>query len=280
MILLMQDNLNFNSQVHSITGLEVSEEHFGGDAHILFAHGAKAKQISYSTSHSETLAAISGLETASLVASCLAELLVPTEKLTLQQLAALQEAGLPLLPVDAMTGKDFYPLTTSGSALPQDRSQRVYILADREARLCGRLRWLILVPTSSMVADALTKLMLSRQLLHLLSTGQVVFRNEDGYLLEARRLRSKTDFDEDDLEAGDGKWIEKMTTAAEIKAVQGFATSETWTTSSSTAWTASSSFWLVATLCAWQMTQARAEGDQGEIWKTPRWSRNSTYRRR
>ena len=28
MILLMQDNLNFNSQVHSITGLEVSEEHF------------------------------------------------------------------------------------------------------------------------------------------------------------------------------------------------------------------------------------------------------------
>ena len=103
MILLVQDNLNFNSQVHSITGLEVSEEHFGGEAHILFAHGAKAKRISYSTCHSETLAAISGLETASLVALRLAELLVPTEKPTLQQLAALQEAGVPFLPVDAMT---------------------------------------------------------------------------------------------------------------------------------------------------------------------------------
>eukprot|EP00435_Cladocopium_sp_Y103_P033818 s172_g8.t1 len=118
MILLMQDNLNFNSQIHSITGLEVSEEHFG-DAHILFAHGAKAKRISYSTSHSETLAAFSGLETASLVALRMAKLLVPTEKPTLQQLAALQEAGVPFLPVDAMTDcKDFYSLTTGNSALP------------------------------------------------------------------------------------------------------------------------------------------------------------------
>ena len=141
MILLMQDNLNFNSQVHSITGLEVSEEHFAGDAHILFSHGAKAKRTSYSTSHSETLAAISGLETASLVALRLAELLVPTEKPTLLPLAALQEAGAPFLPVDAMTDcKDFYALTTGGSALPQDLSQRVYILAHREARLCGRLQ--------------------------------------------------------------------------------------------------------------------------------------------
>ena len=49
----------------------------------MFAHGAKARRISYSTSHSETLAAISGLETASLVALRLAELLVPTEKPTL-----------------------------------------------------------------------------------------------------------------------------------------------------------------------------------------------------
>lgn len=69
----------------------------------MFSHGAKAKRTSYSTSNSETLAAISGLETASLVALRLAELLVPMEKPTLLQLAALQEAGAPFLPVDAMT---------------------------------------------------------------------------------------------------------------------------------------------------------------------------------
>ena len=33
----------------------------GGKGHILWAHGAKAKRISYSTSHAETLAGISGL---------------------------------------------------------------------------------------------------------------------------------------------------------------------------------------------------------------------------
>ena len=55
MILLMRDNLNFDKRIHSITGLEVSEHLFGGEAHILFAHGARAKRISYSTSHSETL---------------------------------------------------------------------------------------------------------------------------------------------------------------------------------------------------------------------------------
>ena len=55
MILLMKDHLNLDLRVHSITGLEVSEEMFGGEAHILFAHGARAKRISYSTSHSETL---------------------------------------------------------------------------------------------------------------------------------------------------------------------------------------------------------------------------------
>ena len=43
---------------------------------------------------------------------------------------------------------------------------------------------MILVPTQSMVADALTKPMVSKQLLHLLSTGCVEFRNENGHPLE------------------------------------------------------------------------------------------------
>ena len=40
----------------------MAEERFGGAAHILSAHGARSKRVSYSTSHSETLAAIVGLE--------------------------------------------------------------------------------------------------------------------------------------------------------------------------------------------------------------------------
>ena len=63
-----------------------------------FSHMAqRAKRVSYSTSHSETLAAISGLETATLVSLRLAELLMPEKKPTLQQLAALQEKGIPYL---------------------------------------------------------------------------------------------------------------------------------------------------------------------------------------
>ena len=267
MILLMKDHLNLDPRVHSITGLEVSEEKFGGEAHILFAHGARAKRISYSTSHSETLAAISGLETASLVALRMAELLSPIKKPSLQQLAALQEAGVPFLPVDAMTDcKDLYSLTTGRTALPQDKSQRVYILAHREARLCGRLRWIILVPTQSMVADALTKPMLSRQLLHLLSTGLVIFVNEDGHPLEARRLPPVLDFTEDDLVDGDDKWLNHMMTTNDIKQVQHFTTSRSmtstsstpWTPTSSTTWTTSTSFWLMAALCAAQLVRGRA----------------------
>ena len=224
------------------------------------------------------MAAISGLETASLVALRLAELLSPTRKPSLQQLAALQEAGVPFLPVDSMTDcKDLYALTTGRTAL---KSQRVYILAHREARLCGRLRWIILVPTQSMVADALTKPMLSKQLLHLLSTGQVIFMNQEGHPLEARRLPPTADFTEDDLLDGDEKWISYLT-PNDIKRIQNYASSWTrptstwsstpgtssatsWTmpTSSSTTWTSRTSLALLAILCAVQCGHSKADGGQ------------------
>ena len=263
-ILLMEDHLNFDKKVHTINGLNVKESHFGGDAHILFAHGGKAKRVSYSTSHSETLAAMSGLETASLVSLRLAELLSPVRKPTLQQLAALQERGVPFLPVDAMTDcKDFYSLTTGMSSLPQDKSQRIYVLAHREARLCGRLRWIILVPTQSMVADALTKVMLSKQLLHLMSCGQVVFMNEPKHPIEARRLPPCGELSEDDLLDGDEKWLTKEMTSNEILAVQRHTTSRSMTSSRSSTPTTRSNYMLLALLCAVSWTSGKAE-DQCE----------------
>ena len=74
------------------------------------------------------------------------------------------------------------------AALPQDRSQRVYILAHREARLAGRLRWMVLIPTQCMLADALTKPMLAVQLLKLMTSGQVDFENQPNHPIEAWRL--------------------------------------------------------------------------------------------
>ena len=164
----------------------------------------KAKRVSYSTSHSETLAAISGLETVTLVSLRLAELLMPEKKPTLQQLAALQEKGIPYLPIDSYTDcRDFWSLTVGTTALPQDRSQRIYILAFREARIQGRVRWIILIPTESMTSDALTKVMTSKPLLELMTTGIVYFHNKIGHAIEARRLPTITDFEEDDLEKTD-----------------------------------------------------------------------------
>jgi len=219
-ILLMPDLLDLDNQVHTVNGNMMSEERFGGVAHILSAHGARSKRVSYSTSHSETLAAISGLETASLVALRMSEILSPQMKPTLQELAALQEKGIPFLPIDAYTDcRDFYSLTTGTSALPQDRSQRVYVLAHREARLAGRLRWMILIPTECMLADALTKPMLAVQLLKLMTCGHVDFKNQPNHPIEARRLPVVDNITEDDLEKGDGGHLDEKD---EIKKAQHF----------------------------------------------------------
>ena len=228
LVLLAPDHMNFDAKIHTINGENVAEEIFGGTAHILFSHGSKAKRVSYSTSHSETLAAISGLETATLVSLRLAELLMPEKKPTLQQLAALQEKGIPYLPIDSYTDcRDFWSLTVGTTALPQDRSQRIYILAFREARIQGRVRWIILIPTESMTSDALTKVMTSKPLLELMTTGIVYFHNKTGHAIEARRLPTIIDFDEDDLEKNDETWLKSYITVKDITDIQLYATSST-----------------------------------------------------
>ena len=159
--------------------------------HILYVQGSRSKPISYSTSHAETVAAISGLEISSLVSIRLCEILAKIKKPSLQALAAAQERGCDFLPMDVYTDyRDFYELTTGVQNIPQDKSQRVYILCHREACVVGRLRlrWTILILRQSMLADALTKVMVAKQLLGLLTTGEVDFKNEDGHPIEGRRL--------------------------------------------------------------------------------------------
>ena len=80
-----------------------------------------ATWISYSTSHAETLAAISGLEAATLVAVRLAELFYLKQKATLQTLIAAQEYGVEKLPVDGYTDcRDFFELASGSGNVPQD----------------------------------------------------------------------------------------------------------------------------------------------------------------
>ena len=119
------------------------------------------------------------------------------------QLLAIQKRGCKHFPVDTHTdAKDFWELSTGQKNLPQDKSQRLYVLAHREARASGRIRWVILTPTECMTADALTKPMQSECLMHWLTTGHIKFWNT-GHPLELKRLPPSTDFSEDDLIAGD-----------------------------------------------------------------------------
>eukprot|EP00435_Cladocopium_sp_Y103_P061866 s1483_g23.t1 len=271
LILLSQDQRRLDPKVHTVCGTDVNEEIFVGTAHISYAHGSKAKRICYSTSHAETLAAISGLEASTLVSVRLAEILMKDRKPTLQQLAALQERGVDFLPVDSYTDcKDFFALSTGTTALPQDKSQRVYILAHREARIQGRLRWMILVPTASMTADALTKIMISKPLLELMSGGYVQFFNKDGHPIQARRLPSIEEFTEDELEQGDSTWLEKKNymSIEEIRKIQNYITSSSSSTTSSS-WTTRSNMWLIAFLCLAnaargnEMEEAQCSAEEG-----------------
>ena len=91
----------------------------------------------------------------------LAELLyVP--KPSIHALLAVQERGVRELPVDDLGDcRDLFELVSGERGISQDKGHRLYVLALREARMSQRLRWVGLVPTASMTADALTKSMLA-----------------------------------------------------------------------------------------------------------------------
>ena len=205
LVLLCEDRLGSLDQNEE----HVLEDHqvkiLSGKGHVLWAHGAKAKRISYSTSHAETLAAVSGMETDSLVSVRLAEILFVPSRPSLQSLLICQEQGVKQLPIDHMTDcRDVFELASGEKAIPQDKGQRLYILAIRESRMCNRMRWLILVPTASMTADSLTKPMLPPPMMLLLSSGKVVFWNEEKHKitcsLDLQRQVRESDLDKTDAE--------------------------------------------------------------------------------
>lgn len=93
-----------------------------------------------------------------------------------------QEAGSQLFPVDTATDcRDFFVLSTGGKSIPQNKLQRLYVLAFKEARVTGRIQYFMLVPTTFMLANGLAKPMTSRVLMQALSSGFVEFGNEGGH---------------------------------------------------------------------------------------------------
>ena len=71
----------------------------------------------------------------------------------LKQLISIQETGNPDLPIDFSGNcKDLWELVTGLRTLPQDKGQRIDVLGIKEARLSGKMRQIVLVPTECMTS--------------------------------------------------------------------------------------------------------------------------------
>lgn len=193
------EEMDFETVFEDGEGPQGVERH-GGFMRVLFASGSKAKRVSYSTSHAETLSMVGGMEASTLIMVRLAEIMHKEKAPTLAQLTKIQEEGVKQLPVDYYGDcRDVFELLTGQRTLPQDKSQRLYILSLKEARLVGKMRLLTLVPTQCMTSDALTKPLVHESRLLLLTAGIVRFFNVDGHPVVSRLLPTLGNYDEHDI---------------------------------------------------------------------------------
>ena len=237
LVLLADDMWRGQVMEHEVVHDIESEKQHGGVMHVLHAHGGKAKRVSYSTSHAETLSMVNGVESTTLVMVRLSEMMHTSLKPTLKELIDIQENGNPALPSDFyMDCRDLFELCTGQKVLPQDKTQRLYVLGIREGRLTGRIRQTSLIPTESMTADALTKPMQSPELLQLLTTGKVTIYGVDNQPVVSRILPSLQEYDEQTLMMNDDELLEhakqnpknvKATHATILFGIMGLSSSTT-----------------------------------------------------
>ena len=69
--------------------------HGGIIMNVLYAHGSKAKRVSYSASHAETLSMVNGIKSTTLITTRISELMHHVPAPDLKQLVVLQENGNP-----------------------------------------------------------------------------------------------------------------------------------------------------------------------------------------
>ena len=87
---------------------------------------------------------------------------------------------------------------TGLKGVPQDKQQRLPIMALREERLSGRVRGMMHIGTDIMLADALTKPGVFRQLMELLTTGIARLDNSKKPVT-LKRVQRQQGFSERDL---------------------------------------------------------------------------------
>ena len=174
-----------------------SAKAWSGPCHVLAHHSGKAKRVSHSTSHAETLAAYSTLSTTEQAAERFTELTAP-KKSSVDDLIDMSSRGLYDMPVHHFTDCfDLVELATGSRGCPQDRSQRLIILSIRERRLLGKTQSTNHLQTQDMPCNALTKSdPADRQLAKLLESGMLVFEHATVH----RPVQHVTeDYDEADL---------------------------------------------------------------------------------
>lgn len=208
LVFMADDNFKNYQINHEMVCTDETVKMHGGVMHLLMAYGAKAKRVSYSTSHGETLAMVGGIETGTLCMIRMAEIYHEEKRPTIKQMVEIQENGHPELPVDCYGDcRDLYELCTGSRTLPQDKTQRLYVLSIKESRLTGRIRMISLVPTECMTADSLTKAMISPCMMHLLTTGIVEFWNEEKHPVVSRVVPTVAELTEDDLYKDDETFV-------------------------------------------------------------------------
>ena len=159
-----------------------------GFAHLLVAGSHKAKRISHSTSHAESLACYNALGSAEVLAARLTEAWWRGAKpLSLEQLLTVEDLGLFEVPILALTDcMDLLELIVGSRGVPQDKSQRLIVLSLRERRVLRKTRAHAHIDTNDMLANGLTKHVAHNpQLTKLLSTGELHFSNRAMRLLTA-----------------------------------------------------------------------------------------------
>ena len=154
----------------------------------------------------ETLIANLSKELAQLVVLRLTEIFghgiqTPFLKATpLKLLIEIQENAMWAIPVDQVTDcKDVFELVTGQKGVPQDRYQRVYVMSLREDRIKQAIRRFFWIPTQAMLADCLTKQMISNIMYDLLHFGFWQFDNHGFDPLCAMELAQRQHIDETDI---------------------------------------------------------------------------------
>ena len=178
----------------------------GGAGHVMTSLANKSKRISYSASHGETNAMCRAKQFAQLVSLRFAEVLqagicLPLRsRCTLGQLIVVQEQNLMPFPCDQYTDcGGLWELVTGVKGVPQDKSQRLYIMSIREDRVNGRIRRFFLIPTNIMFADSLTKHMICKIFMDFCCSGIWRTSLADKKIKVRGRIRLNDDLTEDDL---------------------------------------------------------------------------------